>query len=303
MKQSTLFPELPLQEWEDTKKTLHLYSQIVGKVKFELATRVNHWWHITLRLNSRGWGTNLIPYHNGGFSIDFDFIQHQVIIHTTDGEIEIINLSETLSVPEFHKQLFDKLNLLNIKAEILAKPFDFETTKPFSECVNYKSYDKEYVQRFWQILVQIDSVFQEFRGRFVGKNSPAQLFWHSFDYAVTRFSGKEGPLMEGGRASDRDAYSHEVMSVGFWAGDANVPAPAFYAYSYPAPEGIEKEPLLPEAANWVESNGSQMAVLMYDDMRKTANPRQALLDFMESSYQAGAKLANWDTENFTYRPA
>jgi len=302
MSNTNLFPALPLEEWESTKKTLHLYLQIVGKVQLELAARENHWWHITFRLNHRGLTTNLIHYKNISFSIDNDFIQHQVIINTIEGKTKNIILEDHTSVPTFQKQLFDSLNDLGIYVKILARPFDFETTKPFAKCEEYCTYQRGYVNRFWKILLQIDSVFQEFRGRFVGKVSPAQLFWHSFDYAITRFSGDEGPKMEEGRSSDKDAYSHEVISAGFWAGDNTVRNPAFYSYTYPAPEGLDKEAILPKEAQWIESNGSPMALLMYDDMRQTENPRQTLLDFLESTYQAGAKLAKWDIEKMKYIP-
>ncbi|TRX60634.1 hypothetical protein FNH22_06200 [Fulvivirga sp. M361] len=296
-KGTDLFPELPLEAWETTKETLHRYIQIIGKIRLALMPRKNHWWYITLYVNSRGLTTNAISYDAFTFEIQFDFIHHELQIHTSKGEMRTFNLEDGLSVAGFYKQLQDALVDLSIEVEIKAVPYDLSDTVPFDQCTEYHSYDKEYVHRFWQVLIQVDQVFKEFSGRSYSKTCPVHLYWHHMDLAVTRFSGKKGPEMTAGSIADRDAYSHEVISFGFWAGDKEVRSPAFYSYTFPSPEGIDREPLQPEAAQWIDSNGSPMALLMYNDIRKADDPKEVLLQFLESAYQAGAKRAGWDIEN------
>lgn len=293
-----LFPSLPLETWEDTKNTVHLYTQIVGKIRLALMPRKNHWWYITLYVNARGLGTSPIPYDNFTFEINFDFIDHTLNLISSRGTVRSFSLHTGLSVAEFYQQLFSLLEGEGIQVKILAKPYDCLTTEPFKRITKYASYDKEYVQRFWHVLVQVDQMMKEFSGRFYGKTCPVHLYWHHFDLTVTRFSGKRGPEVPFKTVADKDAYSHEVISAGFWPGDENVRGAAFYSYTYPSPEGLDQEPLLPAAAQWVNSNGSPMALLMYDDLRKENNPKQAILDFLESTYQAGAKRAKWDIEDF-----
>ena len=289
----TSLPALPLDEWEATKETLHLYLQIVGKIKVKLSHHINHWWHISYHLTSRGLTTTPIPYDAGTFEIEFDFIDHQVVITTSGGERRIIPLSAR-PVAEFYREVMETLAALGIEVRILARPYGVPMTEPFAEDMTHASYDREYVERFFQIISAAEQVFREFRGRFIGKCSPVHLFWHSFDLAVTRFSGRPAPIAEGADPVTREAYSHEVISAGFWAGDANVRGAAFYAYAAPEPAGLREEPLRPSSARWVESNGSSMALLMYDDLRASATPREDLLAFLESSYQAGARRAAWD---------
>lgn len=292
-----LFPPLPIEEWEDTKNTLHLFFQIVGKIRLTLFPKMNHWWHVTLYLSPRGMTTRPIPYNSMIFEIDFDFIDHTLRIQTSNGEERSFSL-QGLSVASFYKKLFDNLKDLGVEVDIKDTPYDvpFSST-PFEEDKKHASYDSEYVNRYWRILVQVNSVFEEFRGKFIGKSTPVHLYWHHADLAVTRFSGKKAPPMDGGTNADKEAYSHEVISFGFWAGDDNVRAPAFYSYTYPEPEGLAEEPLAPKEAIWNTDNGA-MAVLMYDDLRKHESPRQALLDYLESAYQAGAKRASWKLEEF-----
>ncbi len=299
-------PVLPLDEWEDSKMTLHLYMQIVGKIRLQTMPRKNHWWYITLYVSPKGFTTHAIPYDDGfqSFEITFNLINHQLEVVTSRGEVGIINLEGGLSVAQFYHKLFGMLQEFGIEANILDKPYDVPGIEtPFSEITQYATYQKEYVTRFWRIMSWVDGVFKEFSGRSYNKTCPVHLYWHHLDLAVTRFSSQKGPdLNPEMRISDKDAYSHENISFGFWVGDDKVRAPAFYSYTYPAPEGMDSEPLTPAAAQWIDSNGSPMAVLMYDDLRDQANPRQALLDFMESAYQAGAKLANWDIEALTVPP-
>ncbi len=291
-----LFPELPLEKWEESKITLHLWLQIVGKIKLDLMPKRNHWWNITLRLNPKGLSTGPIPApdQHGSFQIDFNFKDHRLDIHTSWGDDLSFTLSEGLSVAQFHQKLFAQLASLNIHPTIQPIPYDHPCDEPFHECETHNSYDPVYVERFWQILIQVDSVFKEFAGGFLGKVSPSQLYWHHMDLAVTRFSGRRGPaLPEESTKADKEAYSHEVISAGFWAGDEQVRGPAFYCYTYPSPDHLDNEPLLPKSAQWVDSNVSPMALLMYDDLIKEDNPKKALMDFLQSSYDAGARLANW----------
>jgi hypothetical protein len=292
-----IFPPLQIDEWEDTKNTLHLFFQIVGKIRHALFPKTNHWWHVTLYLSPRGMTTRPIPFGNILFDIEFDFIDHKLVIRTSEGEERSFSIDK-LSVSEFYKKVFSTLSDLGINCSIIPEPYDVPFSKiPFASDNEHSSYDKDYVNRYWRILLQVDSVFEEFRASFIGKSTPVHLYWHHADLAVTRFSGKRAPELEGGTAADREAYSHEVISFGFWAGDENVRAPAFYSYTYPEPEGLANEPLKPEQAFWNTEGTGSMAVLMYDDMRVSYNPRQAILDFMESAYMAGAKLADWNIKD------
>ena len=298
----SVFPSLPIEEWEETKNTLHLFFQIVGKIRLTLFPKMNHWWHVTLYLSPGGMTTRPIPYQNMIFEIKFDFINHRLIITTSNGQEKSFGL-EGISVSDFYKKVDTSLKELGIEVKIRATPSDVPFSDvPFESDREHSSYDKEYVNRYWRILVQVNSVFEEFRSRFIGKSTPVHLYWHHADLAVTRYSGKKAPDYEGGTAADKEAYSHEVISFGFWAGDQNVRAPAFYSYTYPEPEGLSEEPLSPKEAFWNTDNGS-MAVLMYDDLRKSDSPRQALLDYLESAYLAGTKRANWKIEELELKIA
>lgn len=291
------FPPLPLAEWKPTKNTLHLYLQIVGKIRLSLFPRQNHWWHVPFYVSPDGLTTRPIPFNSGNFQIDFDFIEHKLKFTTSSGERREFNLHDGLTVAEFYKKVFENLSELGIETKIWAVPYEAPSTTPFAEDTENKSYDKEYIEKFRQILVSVNDIFEEFRGRFIGKSTPVHLFWHSFDLALTRFSGKSADVREDAGIVEREAYSHEVISFGFWAGDDNVPAPAFYSYTAPEPENLTDEKLEPESAMWNTDKGA-MAIFMYEDARNTDAPREAILKFLESSYQAGAKRANWDIEQF-----
>lgn len=291
------FPELPLEKWEESKITLHLWLQIVGKIKLDLMPKRNHWWNITFKLSPKGLTSGPIPHQKGSFQIDFNLVDHQLEINNSWGQQKSFPLEDGLSVAKFHEKVFAALNELDIESKILSKPYDHPCEEPFHECETHHTYQPVEVNRFWQVLVQVDNIFKEFAGKYYGKVSPSQLYWHHMDLAITRFSGKQGPtLPDSSTIADREAYSHEVISAGFWAGDEEVRGAAFYSYTYPSPEGLDQEPLRPAAANWIESNGSPMALLMYDDLIKEANPKQALLDFLQTAYNAGAKKANWSKE-------
>ena len=296
------FPPLPLEEWKETKNTLHLFLQIVGKIRLTLFPRLNHWWNVSLYVSPHGLTTRTIPYNYGSFEIEFDFINHALIIITSDGSEKSFSLYDGLTVAEFYKNIFTNLSELGIKTEIKAVPYKTFCTDPFATDTKHFSYDEEYIERFKSVLTGVNGIFEEFRGRFIGKSTPVHLFWHSFDLVLTRFSGRRAPAWEGAGMVDREAYSHEVISFGFWAGDDNIPAPAFYSYTAPEPKNLTEELLSPESAYWGLIRDSALALLMYDDVRKAESPRKIVLDFLESSYQAGANRAGWDKENLKLRP-
>ncbi|WP_138431126.1 DUF5996 family protein [Fodinibius saliphilus] len=291
------FPALPLDEWKETKQTLHLYVQIVGKIRMELTPHQNHWWHVPLYVNTRGLGTSTIPYKDHHFEINFDFIDHQLTVTTSQGEQEQFELYDGLSVSEFYQKLFGIFDQLDIDVDILAKPYDQPFDTPFPEDKEHNRYDKKYVERYWKILSHLVRLFQLFNRDFKGKVCPVQLYWHSFDLAVTRFSGDEAPPMPEAGHVDQEAYSHEVISFGFWAGDENIPNAALYSYTFPAPEDLDSAPLEPDESFWTEQRGSPMALLMYEDVRNADDPEQAVLNFLRSSWEAGVEKAGWDTSN------
>ena len=288
-----VLPALPLAEWQDTYYTLHMWMQIVGKIRLTLSPMLNHWWQVPLYVTSRGLSTSAIPYQQQNFEILFDFIEHQLVIHTSNGATSNITL-EPKSVADFYQELMAVLHSLGIDVKIRALPDEVPNPIPFAEDREHSSYDKEYVDRFWRILVQTDKVFKEFRARFIGKCSPVHFFWGSFDLAVTRFSGRRAPEQPDADAITREAYSHEVISHGFWPGSGAIKAPAFYSYTIPAPTGLDKTLIRPSNAFY----SAEVAefLLMYDDIRQTESPQQLILEFMQSAYEAGANLANWERQ-------
>jgi hypothetical protein len=293
-------PDLPLEEWEATKTTLHLILQIIGKIRLKMTPRKNHWWYITQYISPRGITTGPIPTADGFRSMEITFNVHQSrieIFHAPDREIHI-PVKDGVSVAAYYEKITEALKSMDCLPGIVNTPFDMGIKKPFPELHDHTRFQADYVVRFWEILLWVDHVMKEFSGRFYGKTSPVQLYWHHLDLAVTRFSGNSTPpLAPEARLSDKDAYSHEMISFGFWAGDDLVREPAFYSYTYPSPDGIEQEPLGPSSARWIDSNGSPMAFLSYENLLKEEDPRKALLDFFESSYQAGAKRAGWDRDS------
>ena len=296
-------PALPLAEWQETKTTLHILTQIVGKIRLGLHPRLNHWWHAPLYVSSRGLTTGTIPYHDAAFDMELDLTEHQLVVRASDGEVRKVKL-EHHTIAQFYRELFFSLGSLGIDAPILAKPFDPSKVKsqvPFASDETHATYDPTYAHRFWRILVSVDGVFKKFRGRFMGKCSPVHFFWHSFDLAVTRFSGRPAPANENADPVTKEAYSHEVISAGFWPGDDNVPEPAFYTYAYPEPVGLADESLRPQAAWWESQNGSSMALYRYEDFRTARDPEAALLDFLQSAYEGGARLAQWPREGLERR--
>jgi hypothetical protein len=285
------WPELPLQAWQDTYETLHMWTQIVGKVRLALSPRINHWWEVALYVNARGLTTSAIPYEGRNFDIQFDLIEHKLIIQTSWASSKTLALRPQ-SVADFYAEFMSALRSLGIAVKIWPMPCEVPNPVRFTSDTQHASYDPEYVQRFWRILISCDNIFQEFRAHFIGKDSPVHFFWGSFDLCVTRFSGRPAPERPGADPVTREAYSHEVISAGFWPGGGDIKGAAFYAYAAPEPSGFAEQPVRPAAAFYHPQ--LREFLLMYDDVRLAASPRQALLDFLQSTYEAGAKLANWD---------
>ena len=283
------WPSLPVKDWQDTYATLHMWTQIVGKIRLTQTPLVNHYWNSVLYVTSRGLTTSVIPYGIRAFEIDFDFIDHRLLIRTDDGAIKSLALKPR-SVADFYGELMDTLKSLSIEVHIHGKPDEVSDPIPFAEDHKHASYEAEYANRVWRILVQADRVFKQFRSRFIGKCSPVHFFWGSFDLAVTRFSGRRAPERAGADAITREAYSHEVISHGFWPGGGAVESPLFYSYTAPAPEGLDKEPIHPGRY----STDLSEFILPYDEIRQSTSPDELLLEFMQSSYEAGARLAKWD---------
>jgi len=276
-----------------------MWSQIVGKVRLALSPRVNHWWEVPLYVSARGLTTSPIPYERGAFEVQFDFIDHKLDIVTTSGEISSLPLVPR-TVADFYAEFMRVLHSLHIDARIWGMPVEVPNPIRFDQDRTHASYDPEYAHRFWRILVNVDSIFKEFRSRFVGKVSPVHFFWGSFDFAVTRFSGRRAPERPGADVITREAYSHEVISVGFWPGGGEVKGAAFYAYAAPEPPGFGDRPVRPARAFY--SKQMNEFFLMYDDVRASDSPRDAVLEFCQSTYEAGAELGKWDRANLE-RPA
>src|SRR6266852_3340688 len=288
---SELWPLLPYDEWKETLDTLHMWTQIVGKVRMKLSPHMNHWWHVTFYVTARGLTTSPIPYQGRTFEVDFDFIDHNLFIHTSEGASKAMSLIPR-SVADFYREFMEALRSLNINVTINTLPCEVPNPIRCDEDFVHASYDPEYVNRFWRILVQMDSVFKAFRSQFIGKSSPVQFFWGSFDLAVTRFSGRRAPERVGADRITREGYSHEVISGGFWPGSGNIQDAAFYAYAAPEPLEYSTSRVQPPSAFY--NPPTKGFILMYDDVRKADNPDRMVLDFLQSTYEAGAELGKWD---------
>jgi hypothetical protein len=287
-------PDLSLARWEGTKDTLHLWAQIVGKVRMASTAPRNHWWHVTLYVDARGLTTRRMHAKNGvAFEIDFDFIDHRLVVATDRGDVESFELADRLSVADFDDTLHSTLAALEIDVPILEQPYQVPATTPFPEDREHASYDRDAVVRFWRVLEWTDEVLEEFAGWFCGKSSPVHLFWHGFDLAHTRF-GDRAPTRHDADRVNQEAYSHEAISFGFWPGDAHVREPTFYSYTAPEPPGLRQQPLHPREAIWTEQGSGSLALLPYDAVRTALDPKAALLTFLESGYRAGASLSGWD---------
>jgi hypothetical protein len=288
-----VWPSLPLEEWKDTYATLHMWTQIVGKIRLVQSPRVNHWWQVPLYVSARGLTTTAIPHGTRNFEIEFDFIEHRLVVRTSDGETRGLKLAPR-AVADFYRELMATLDALRLTVKIRAVPDELANPIPFADDYEHASYDPEYANRFWRILAQSDRVLKEFRARFIGKVSPVHFFWGSFDLAVTRFSGRRAPEREGADSITREAYSHEVISHGFWPGSGNVGMPAFYSYAAPEPAGLPQTAISPAAAFYNPATAG--FILPYDDVRKSDEPDRMLMEFLQSSYEAGANLAKWDRD-------
>lgn len=291
------WPKLEYAGHEDDIATLHLWTQIVGKLRLARTPWLNHSWHVPLYVTVRGLGTGLVPYEDGrAFEVIFDFHQHELVINTTAGERESLELRPR-SVAEFYEEVKRVLDQLQIDIAIHELPNEIPDAIPFPEDTTHRSYDQEFARSLWLALVQIDRVFYKFRTGFLGKSSPVHFFWGSFDMAVTRFSGREAPPHPGGFPNlpdpiTREAYSHEVSSAGFFLGGGGVEEPMFYSYAYPTPEGFGDAAVKPEAAYFFKDLGE--FVLPYEAVRTAPDPDAALLEFLQSTYEAAANLAKWD---------
>lgn len=294
-----MLPELHLADWRPTKDTLHLYTQIVGKIRLRLTPPQNHWWNATLYVDVRGLTTRRLHHKGTTFAISIDVVDGAVVVQTADGRIGSFELEDGQPVADFDHRLHDVLRELNVDMEIKEVPYGLAwDSTPFPADVEHASWDREAVRRFGHVLDWTDSVFNEFSGWFNGKTSPVQFFWHNFDLTVTRFSGRPGVLIENDPV-EQEAYSHEVISFGFWPGDDNVPDAHYYSYTAPEPDGLREQPLT--TGEWVESGTGSLALLPYESVRTARRSRETLLSFLESAYEAGARLAGWDTSAFESR--
>jgi uncharacterized protein DUF5996 len=285
------WPPLPLAEWSDSCETMHMWTQIVGKVRLALSPFVNHWWEVPLYLCARGLTTSPIPCSQGIFEINFDFIEHKLDIVTCWGRPATIRLF-TRSVAGFYREFMQALDSLGIQVKIWPVPQEVPNPIRFDRDVTHARYDPNYANRFWRILASVDTVLKEFRSHFVGKVSPVHFFWGSFDLAFTLFSGRRAPERPGADRITREAYSHEVISVGWWPGSGDVKDAMFYAYAAPEPAGFRAARVKPEKAYYDSKLGEFL--LSYEEVRRSADPKSALLDFARSTYEAGATLGNWD---------
>jgi hypothetical protein len=293
-----LWPALPNDAWKDTYATLHMWSQVVGKVALVQAPPLNHSWGISLDVTPRGLSTKTLPHGDRSFTIAFDFIEHQLVIQTADGDRQSLPL-EPRSVAEFHRTVMATLTEMRLPVRIWPVPVEIPDPIPFEQDTVHHSYDPEAATRFWRVLLQVHRVFTESRVDFVGKSSPSHFFWGSFDLAVTRFSGRPAPPRDG-PAFMREAYSHEVISHGFWPGSGPVLEPAFYAYAVPEPDGLKTARVRPPAA-FYHTEMSEF-ILPYEAVRTAASPAAEIAAFIESTYDQAATLAHWDRAALERRP-
>ena len=289
------WPPLPLHEWRETYATLHMWFQVVGKIRLVQTPLINHWWNTTLYVTPRGLTTSAIPYDTRTFQIDFDFLTHHLQIDASDGGRRTIALRPQ-SVAEFYRATMEALQSLGIELAVWTTPVEVEDRTPFERDEHHRAYDPDYANRCWRILMQASRVLTEFRSRFVGKVSPVHFFWGAFDLAVTRFSGRPAPAHPGApnlaRFVAEEAYSHEVSSCGFWPGGGPIDRPMFYAYAYPEPEGFDRARIEPHEAFY--SAEMKEFLLPYDAVRTAKAPERALEAFLQTTYEAAANLGHWD---------
>jgi hypothetical protein len=288
-------PQLHLDDWRATKDTLHLYSQSLGKVRLATTAPRTHWWNAPLYVAVRGLTTRRLHHHDTTFEITIDFVDHALIVRTADGRTKSFELASGVPVADFDARIHATLKELGIDVAIKEEPFGVPMITPFAQDVEHASWDREAIERFGRILDWSDSVLEEFSGWFNGKTSPVHLFWHSFDLAVTRFSGRPRAPIDADPVT-QEAYTHEVISFGYWPGDDNLGDAAYYSYTAPEPDGLRDQPL--PAGAWTDSGTGSLAILPYEAVRTARAPRTTLLAFCQSAYEAGARLAGWDTTSF-----
>lgn len=291
-------PPMPLEEWEPTMDTVHLWAQVIGKIKLALTPLKNQWWNVPLYVDARGLTTRVLRRGERSFRVDLDFVAHRLELVTDAGGSTGFELSDGLSVAAFYGRLMRLLAKVGIEVRIRPEPFGVPMTTPFPDDTEHASYDAAAVERYWRVLEWTYWVLEGFAGWFSGKASPVQLYWHTFDLAYTRFSGRDAPTAPGADSVSREAYDQEVISFGFWPGDRNTRFPAFYSYTAPEPDGLSKRRLEPGAARWTAADGGHLAVLPYEQVRASKDPQRDLLGFLESAYQAGAAAANWPLDHF-----
>jgi hypothetical protein len=295
-----VWPALPLDAWKDTYATLHMWTQIVGKLRLALTPRVNHWWNVPFHLTARGLTTTPMKHERGVLEVEFDFVDHELRLRADDGREKALPLIPR-TVADFYKEFMATLASMGVNAPVWPMPVEIPEPVRFDQDTVHASYDAKYVEAFWRILLGLGPIFEEFRSRFIGKCSPVHFFWGSFDFCVTRFSGRRAPERPGADSITREAYSHEVISAGWWPGGGKINEPAFYAYAVPEPPGFAEAKILPAAARYSRDLGE--FIFPYDDMRAASSPRLALLDFLQSTYEAGANLADWDRQALEKLPA
>ncbi|HEY1502435.1 MAG TPA: DUF5996 family protein [Acidobacteriaceae bacterium] len=288
---ASCWPSLPLAAWKDTCATLHMWTQIVGKVRLALTPLVNHWWNVPLYVTARGLTTSRIAYGARAFELTFDFLARQLVLETSEGTVKTLALKPQ-TVADFYAQCMEMLRGEGIEVKIWRMPVEVPNPIAFDEDRVHGAYDAAMAEKFWQVLLSVDAAFYQFRSEFIGKVSPVHFFWGSFDLAVTRFSGRKAPERPGADPVTREAYSHEVSSVGFWPGTEGVSDAAFYSYAAPSPVGFAEARVRPEAARWDTKLGEY--VLTYEDLRTAASPSRALLEFCRSTYEAAARFGQWD---------
>ncbi|HWH15573.1 MAG TPA: DUF5996 family protein [Miltoncostaeaceae bacterium] len=289
------WPALPYRDWEPTKQTVHRLTQIVGKVRMALVPFRNHWWHVTLYPSATGLTTGLMPYGARSVQIDLDLVAHRLEVRTSDGGRAVVPLADGVCVADLYAGLFAALAEVDVAVTVDPRPFDLGGSPRLDEDRGHASYDADAVTRWWTVLRRTEHVLLRFGAGFTGKASPVHLFWHSFDLAHGRFSGRPAAPIPGADPVTAAAYSHEVVAVGWWPGDdRRTPFPAFYSYTAPEPAGLRDRPLRPAAAEWQDTGNGSMAILPYDAVREAADPEGDLLAFFETAYAAGAEAAGWD---------
>ncbi len=284
-------PALPLDSWRQTLETLHMWTQIVGKVRLKLCPLVNQWWNVPFYVTARGMTTSAMPYQQRAIEVQFDFIEHKLTIESSEGRVVAMALTAQ-SVAEFYKKFMAALGELSVNVHVWTMPCEVPNPTPFEKDNVHAAYDPQAAHKFWRILVWVDQILKEFRAGFQGKASPVHFFWGSFDLAVTRFSGRVAPERPGADSITREAYSHEVSSAGFWPGGGDIKGPAFYSYAAPEPPGFAVQRVRPEAAFYHPE--LKEFLLMYDDVRGAASPKAALMEFLQSTYDAAADCGKWD---------